>query len=394
MHKSLFLTGAGLAITWDGKSTNGITNDLICKNKLCCAIYKYLSTKDIKLNFEEIIYSIELLFHHNYSYMYSKDNRLNYIFPKVFNVSLPFNDIIKPLVQKSLKEERVFYHEQFLQAISLISESIKGYSDLVSQKIDLNTKLEVFIKSFSATHPPRCYTTNYDRLFIDAVKSIDFFDGFSLKREDTYHRNYRSLDLNKIIQDRECNCFYNLHGSIYWDVPYGEDKQLAVFDEGFDPIELNYFNREQLASVNPNEFQMLTPIITGHNKAQRSLLEPFNGFFNSFLQDCFTSDIWYIIGYSFSDPHINNALKTAFYNRETKPSKVIWISKNDKSKNNLKGTFCNLGFRELFTEPIHREVKDFNNPCDYLFHSPDRKVFMYLDGFDRFLTDKIWQHIF
>jgi hypothetical protein len=392
MHKSLFLTGAGLAITWDGKSTNGITNDLICKNKLCCAIYKYLSTKDIKLNFEEIIYSIELLFHHNYSYMYSKDNRLNYIFPKVFNVSLPFNDIIKPLVQKSLKEERVFYHEQFLQAISLISESIKGYSDLVSQKIDLNTKLEVFIKSFSATHPPRCYTTNYDRLFIDAVKSIDFFDGFSLKREDTYHRNYRSLDLNKIIQDRECNCFYNLHGSIYWDVPYGEDKQLAVFDEGFSSIELNYPNRQQLVTANPKEFQLVSPIITGYNKTQRTNLEPFNVFFNSFLQDSFESDIWFIIGYSFSDPHINNTLSTAYNNREGNSPRIIWVSMEKECKTEIDLPFKFAEFRELFSLPPYSEAC-YKNPDDYFFHSSDRSVYLYFGGFEKFLTDKIWQQI-
>ena len=59
---------------------------------------------------------------------------------------------------------------------------------------------------------------------------------------------------------------------------------------------------------------MLTNIITGYQKIQKSIFPPFRQMQAAFDKDCCLADNIYIIGYSFGDEHINETLRTTLEN--------------------------------------------------------------------------------
>ncbi|HRH60781.1 MAG TPA: SIR2 family protein, partial [Chitinophagaceae bacterium] len=56
---------------------------------------------------------------------------------------------------------------------------------------------------------------------------------------------------------------------------------------------------------------LLTNIITGYQKVQRSAISPFRQMFSAFDRDCFEADKLFIIGYSFGDEHINDIIRNS-----------------------------------------------------------------------------------
>ncbi|NOQ25834.1 MAG: hypothetical protein GQ564_10775 [Bacteroidales bacterium] len=52
-------------------------------------------------------------------------------------------------------------------------------------------------------------------------------------------------------------------------------------------------------------------IIAGYQKTQKSVLSPYKQMQASFDRDCLNADNIFIIGYSFSDEHINESIKMA-----------------------------------------------------------------------------------
>ncbi|MDD3567895.1 MAG: SIR2 family protein [Bacteroidales bacterium] len=387
MRKTLFLTGAGMAMYWDGISTDCITEELVRKSEVFVIIHEKLKEEGHDSNFEDIVNAIEMLFQYYYCLDFGVSNRKSFVLSKLFDVNKTLLKDLDPIIKKYDRPHRVFYSDLFWETLGFITNLIHKYSDNVSLNKEKNENFSAFLNCFSNTI--RGYTTNYDRLFIDACESIKFFDGFNDK---PFFNNYRRFNYPRVIDDRNCNSYYNLHGSIYWDVPEGEN-QLAFDDSGFFAKQPNYRNQSpQTLLSNPNEFILVSPIITGYNKTQRTNLEPFNVLFNSFLQDCFTTDEWYIIGYSFSDPHINNALSTAYNNRAGNSPRIIWVSMEKECKTNIDLPFKFAEFRELFRLPPYSEAC-YKNPVDYFFHYSDSSVYLYFGGFEKFLTDKIWQQI-
>lgn len=67
------------------------------------------------------------------------------------------------------------------------------------------------------------------------------------------------------------------------------------------------------------------------NKASRILFPPHLQFYNSFYTDCIRADQLMIIGYSFSDVHINQTIKSALKaNNKLKVLIVDYLKENAK----------------------------------------------------------------
>ena len=59
---------------------------------------------------------------------------------------------------------------------------------------------------------------------------------------------------------------------------------------------------------NPNKETLFTPIISGYNKIEHINGKPFNFGLQCF--DCYDSNLFIAMGYSFSDPHLNSMIDT------------------------------------------------------------------------------------
>ena len=62
-------------------------------------------------------------------------------------------------------------------------------------------------------------------------------------------------------------------------------------------------------SSNPKEQFLISNIVAGHHKLQRTNLQPLNAFSYAFQRDCMEADNLFVIGYSFSDIHINRIIR-------------------------------------------------------------------------------------
>ena len=135
----------------------------------------------------------------------------------------------------------------------------------------------------------RIYTLNYDNWL---SKFGGYFDGFDGNRFDGL----------KVIQNRLADCHYNLHGCILWDwfggAKLDHPRTLKHIQSGNEPT----ISREAILPA---------PIISGYNKLTRINYHPFLHIFHAFLSDITECNRMLIIGYSFSDPHINAILKLA-----------------------------------------------------------------------------------
>lgn len=399
IDKVLLFTGSGVNFPWDGATSVAITKKLTDNNRFYGLIKEYLS-KNIErpINFEDIISTIDNLF------LFYRGNQT----PVDSEISLIFD--VKKGIDKYLKNnsngnEVEFVAGKFYKAIDIIVKQIRDYAIEIDKKKENNDLLVDFLKYISENDIIRAYTTNYDRLLIDACKystkdkSITFSDGFSVDT-DIKPSNSRNIDdgkklkvfnLSDVVNKRDIYCYYNLHGSVYWDWNH-EKEQFLLSD---DPIDLELHSddlmKDSVKVGNPNEPFLISPIITGYKKTQRLSLPPFNAYYNSFFNDCIECDTWYIIGYSFSDIHLNNLMKTAISHRREIP-KIIYIDKPDV--NNLKNGYnLNANFQDIFNGHVYKIFDKYKYIDDYLFCSNDNKIFLYFDGFETFLKNNIWHSI-
>jgi hypothetical protein len=367
----LILTGAGSAYPWfkDGikVTTNAITSEII-KDPFCKTIYDELQKQYApefrdSINFETIINAIERVF----LYYRGRQDHFDSDFSALF---CPEDVIQKKFPLREGHEDKnqtaVDIAELFEQLINTISRLISQYDEqLKSGENKMNSKLCKFLELIrSEKNCIRSYTTNYDQMFIDVTKEsankLSFFDGFDAKTN--------GYDLERILDSDLEDCYFNLHGSIYWEnselsipIGYRMVKVDIPFNDNFNP------QRFRVKESNPNEPFIESPIITGFNKLQRINQEPFNAFANAFYRDCHKADFFIFIGFSFNDSHINNVLSNVDWNR-----KKVLIIDNKKDKR-----FKGIQYFDVWC----------NESIEPDLINKERKVNLYNKGFEKFLKE-------
>ncbi len=324
-QKVTILTGAGFTVTpeFGGPSTWQLTNKLrnlkisgyeiaglnpgeYFYKRLC---YHY--TRNIKndcdlsiVNFETIIHLLEEMYSHLTSYNKSnvKNNDLSLVrVSSKFKGVKPSFLILKEKIKKDLEELRT---AQNIPHLSEIVRTIYRYfidsviSELKALNSDeLNTGLKGFDENFLNIHLPeskfvrRFYSLNYDTWL---NKYLGIYDGFDSKG------NFES---DKVLTEFDADCHYNLHGSILWLNDINENKVSKL------TTPVNYLNYNQNSEHGINREPLIaTPIITGYNKLGRINYTPYLQFYYAFQNDILNSDMLIVIGYSFSDTHVNNIL--------------------------------------------------------------------------------------
>lgn len=380
----LFLLGAGAAYNWfDEKfsiTTNSITTEICCHHELCSLLYHKIKEHNNNVNFENIINAIEDL----YQYYFGLKDYIDFDNSVLFG---PSKDIQNYFDNKSIDKIVNILADLYEECITIVITEIGKYDNLIKSPDCLNNnRFLQFLKFAKADNNIiRAYTLNYDQMFpdIDVKSDLKFVDGFlendEIEKPLVFGSKFYPFSIDKIISQTNDNCFYNLHGSIYWTKRnvIGNNGLMHKFvksSEVFNNLEWKNMNLGSNKPVNPNERIRHSPIITGFKKLQQLNLEPFNAFWNSFYFDCHQADVYVFIGYSFNDPHINNVLASA----QITDKKVLIVDKNNNNPNlqsiigddfndvidnrvNKKGNirYCNKGISDFLEKKIYKSFKGF-----------------------------------
>lgn len=377
-RKNLILFGAGAVIDWDAPFTYELT-DLVRnsgyyttdnKTRITEFIYQKLNKEsqynESDINFETVINVIEelIIYYSSFNTKLKTPSILKSFFlPKYedkllnfsiegqvkhgFKLEIPkgkSSDYTRRAVNGETPEE--FFFKQLLYNILTNIEyriieyayHAKGLSEVITDKnLKANLVFSKWIKKIVNNAALRMYTLNYDRNFKIIIEKYlpgtKIFEGFDCDATLEFGSRIKP-NLLKIIDDNDCNVHYNLHGSIFWEVEARDYSQLPnpyfyLTEYPNLPINLSEYPTKQSEK---GKTILLSNIITGYQKTQRSIFSPFKQMVSAFDKDCMLAEHIYIIGYSFNDEHINTSLRTALeYNKNLK----ITIVEPSFTKNNF-----------------------------------------------------------
>lgn len=409
--KVIILNGAGAAIPWGAPSTNQITNK-ICQDNLFKSrtgqplgdwIYQKLKQfyhfDPESVNFETILNAVDWLCSYYSAELRQGHSKFKTQIPAFFSGREELNEIIDynriyPFDKNRWKCENPrlkFYafwddHDYFFEAvyryfINLIIEEVAGYDkNCLDIKYEtLNKSFNNFLSSCSDKSVIRAYTLNYDRI-INKLSDVTFFEGFELNNE-----NELKFNREKVLTDFQTNSIYSLHGNIYYNQDWPRNVKIAdnpIYNYGDNSSDDN--DQESRKLINSN-------IITGLNKSSRILQNPYSQFYYTFYNDCMKAEIIFIVGYSFTDIHINKAIiEGSIINKNQKIIVVGYdpINEEDINTYNPTSDYIQLSNRkaEMFLDPNHG-IYNINE-----VENSDR-IFYFRKGFENFLNWNVWKTI-
>ena len=353
MKKTTILLGAGAMIPFGGPSVRTITERLLI-HKSCEYVYRVVQQGfEEKCNFETLISALELLLEWNLSN--DKTRHLTFqdtsIYRNVFQLGIPFQYHTTDKVWEIYKE-----------IVNDIIEVIKDY-DSYPQYTGIRygknpTMLDSFVLKLQKESNLKIYTLNYDRLIPNVIgNKLEVYEGvecesfsYNLKKFSNHHLTY-----------------YNLHGSIYIDCnPYTGIKLLDR------PVVLE--NAILITGGNPNEQKIFLPIIAGYHKSQRMMSQPFNFGLGAFMCDCDDCETIVIVGYSFSDPHINSILSNYI---KTNKAEIIIVDYSFDYV--LPRRMINIVKRVFKTDT------DFDRVEDGVYRNTNDTITIFIKGFDNYI---------
>lgn len=336
--KLVMLCGAGFPLMWGAPTSKVLTNKIkeIIRAKLG---NKKKQCKKLVRNdsFENILAAIESLM----SYRLAKKNR-NYLssFFKCTNEKINIDslwNLYKLCINKIIDE--VAKYESATLNDKKRKESIISFWQVLSN-------------NFGSVN---YYTTNYDEIlpYVIEVGDTQF----------------------AVIQSNKKNTFFNLHGSIHLSMEKNGYGYYICHNEKACDLNRALLNK----GGNPNEPLIFSPIITGRNKSQRLMDEYFNRGVVSFANDLRECTALLIVGYSFSDPHINMLIKEFTEFGKTKVIVIDYLK--DKSAYD-----SNLFERIIRIIPLKSKYKK-DGPCDEWLTCNNSYVNMYKGGSEKLFSD-------
>lgn len=403
-NKTTILFGAGAVLSWGAPSTCCLTNLILDSGfymsnnttRITRFIYDTLINDNgyapESVNFETIINVIEELIIY-YSY-FNADNKTTSLHQSFFNSKFE-NEILNFAVyeqdsygfkleipkgkrseyankaENNITPEQHFFQSLLSELLTSIQIKIEGYAlhnkgisnVLTDTNKEINTLFEKWVYKAIGNGNLRMYTLNYDRIFKvileNAENSLSIFEGFDCGKKIDYSARIPP-NISKILSDTDSHVLYNLHGSAFWHVE-PEDENKFRNPKFYLRANVNLNINQRSAPIYQSEVgktMMLTNIITGYQKIQKSILTPFKQMQAAFDRDCCFSDTVYIIGYSFNDEHINAGIRAAI--QSDNPIKFVIVDpgfkKNNFDVNVVIKIFSNAGqitFPKNLTNDIH-----------------------------------------
>lgn len=342
---TLLLTNKLRTLKIPGHSIDGKTPGEYFYRKLCHH-YTRRTKNDCDLsivNFETIVHLLEELFSHLTSYnkpdIKHKTSDILKNIAKSKGVKPSFL-VLKDTISKDLRAlvtpENKLLNQIIRTIYSYFIDSIVEEL-IIFNNSDQNQGMRQFEAEFLQRYLPssnftrRFYTLNYDTWL---NKYLGFYDGFDKTGK---------FESEKVMGEFDLDCHYNLHGSILWenDLSANRIKKLTK------PVEYLKFRRSSDYSLN-REPLIATPIITGYHKLERMKFTPYLQFYYSLQNDILNSDLLLLVGYSFSDTHINNIISLFKGKCITVSYIEQWVKAENEEKNvTPSGTpinYDNVGF--------------------------------------------------
>jgi hypothetical protein len=151
-------------------------------------------------------------------------------------------------------------------------------------------------------------TLNYDTLIEEALGLDGSHQGMApIPDENTWRLNHQSL----VRHDR--HRLFHLHGGIHFGRrEYGTDPNRFIYDDSFHELYWSPVAPTSWGSARHSQSgRMLNdaPIVTGLHKPDKLLIEPFASYYFETAHQLTRSNRLLVIGYGFSDLHINALLE-------------------------------------------------------------------------------------
>lgn len=272
-------------------------------------------------NYEQVIYAMELITEHR--------QRKDYI--KKFNISYNGdewqikNSILSLSANFNLTRPHIFIIKDFiLSTICLFMNEIKPDDsglNLISKfinKLYRESNKQVCFEKISH------YTLNYDNLFQLAnsewQKTINKISYLGINQQDWP--------------------IYYLHGSILFTM----EQIYSLW------VETNYKNALRKTKCpeifsSRSEDYFAHRMITGLDKEKKILDFPYDHIYNKMIVDFHSSEELWIIGYSFSDPHINSIFRQGL----PRIKKIVIVDKAENANTHIPQLMRKLLFHENLT---------------------------------------------
>jgi hypothetical protein len=420
--RAVVLLGAGAPLAWGGPLTSQITNEILqnrdfrTKKGQNLAVYivdqlaTFYNRDRSEFTFEHIVNALETVVDYlsddlkgsppefmgskplwfNLTDIYAEFE--NYRFTEHegtdqgFLKNLAADPTNTPIQINSKLHKRYFIMDIVDNYLNLIRGIISNYDfSCLDKKHDgLNQNLWQFYKCLKDQgYIVRFYTTNYDELVPKIFRekyNHDLYSGFDIPLSKIEPEKLLS-NPTKILLDNSVDCYYNLHGSLYWDTATDERRfePAYVYCRGWAN---SYESGARSVVTNPSESTIIYNIVTGFNKLQKISVEPLNSFFHALAMDCIQTDILITIGYSYSDPHINRLLKHSVVENN---AKLLHITKTDYFPGSV-------DFRNMQHVSITKKHKDSFEKVNKSWEvSNDRQTYIYTSGLEDFLDGKEWR---
>jgi hypothetical protein len=249
-----------------------------------------------------------------------------------------------------IKELWVLYSD----CINKIIDEIYEYESTTIESLENIAVIRKFLTS-NKFKSINYYTTNYD----EVIQKI-------FKAPNTYCYSIAEHNRRKMT-------FTNLHGSIHLSFELNGFQNEIHHDEG--TISSHLSDARQCYGGNPGEQLLFTPIITGKNKSQRIMDKHFSHGFVTFANDLSKCDIILIMGYSFSDPHINALLRQYTHNRNVR---IIIVTKES--------VVCGSAFENNFNNVwLMNGRYTGDSEADIWYHYDNPKLYVYKQGAKSFM---------
>jgi hypothetical protein len=262
----------------------------------------------------------------------------------------------------SFYNSNVIDNEETLWALykDCINKIIDKISKYESNTIDSAENIEVIRKFMTSSKfgSVNYYTTNYDEIIPNAIQP---------DIPNTYNYSISEHNRQKITST-------NLHGSIHLSFNFQGSQHEICHNNS--TIHSHLSDALQCYGGNPGEQLLFIPIITGKNKSQRIMDKHFSHGFVTFANDLSRCDTILVMGYSFSDPHINAILRQYTCNRNIC---IIIVTKET--------VVCGSSFEKAFNNVWFMNgqyTKD--TEADIWYHYDDPHLFVYKKGVESFMN--------
>lgn len=351
-NKIVYLLGAGAMIDFKAPSTKSLTDDfksIVNKSGFSVIINILDNTYGAdQYNFETIIAYVEYLL----DWAIANETK---------GATVRYTNVIRSIFIPQIKNiKSAIVSSLYMELINDLIGKIRVYDSC-----DENSKQKLLKDYFSTIcneHNVKIYSLNYDRL-IPQIFGSKINDG-TIKSEipDTKKFCYNIIEF---IESKFT--YFNLHGSIY--LKQNSNMCYNVYQSEM-PAYIKYCIPQTGGS--PNDMKIFSPIIAGYSKSQRILSEPYHFGYSSFCADCSDCEKIIIVGYSFSDPHINTILKKYVVENQKKIVIIDYNNQNDYSTIE-RHLDIELKYIEAFTRKP--------------YGAESQNVSIYLNGFANYLTN-------